>query len=221
MNNKDLIAQYVDTGLRIPEYQYTKLPNWGKKTYIRKRLIATKMGSISDDSGRNLDRYELMLLDKDVLPKYLKNRIDYGVNLQSFEFDLLTGDKLKHDYIYNLGEYGIGKMVESYSNTEQIIELILKIRGTKEHGNNIFSDIMRYSSDKDQTANKIIDVKGDKLNKHDIVGLIYYGINKSQIAERIAKLGKGINLLHSLGGLDSEDALHILDIVKQHKNVNK
>ena len=40
MNNKDLIAQYVDTGVNIPEYQVIQLPNWAKKTYIRKRIIA-------------------------------------------------------------------------------------------------------------------------------------------------------------------------------------
>ena len=36
MTNKDLIKQYVDTGVGIPEYQFNKLPNWAKKTYLRK-----------------------------------------------------------------------------------------------------------------------------------------------------------------------------------------
>lgn len=42
MTNKDLISQYVDTGLGIPEYQYNKLSNQDKKTYLRKMEIAIK-----------------------------------------------------------------------------------------------------------------------------------------------------------------------------------
>ena len=40
MTNKELILQYVDTGLILPEYQVNKLPSWAIKTYIRKRIIA-------------------------------------------------------------------------------------------------------------------------------------------------------------------------------------
>jgi hypothetical protein len=40
MDNKDLIKQYVDTGLRLPEYQISKLSPNLLQTYFRKRLIA-------------------------------------------------------------------------------------------------------------------------------------------------------------------------------------
>jgi hypothetical protein len=40
MTNKDLIMQYVDTGLGIPRYQFDKLSSSDKKTYLRKMLIA-------------------------------------------------------------------------------------------------------------------------------------------------------------------------------------
>jgi hypothetical protein len=39
MTNQDLIRQYVDTGIKIPEYQYNKLSGSLKKTYARKRII--------------------------------------------------------------------------------------------------------------------------------------------------------------------------------------
>jgi hypothetical protein len=42
MTNKDLIAQYVDSGLKLPEYQINKLTKNDKKTYIRKRIILVK-----------------------------------------------------------------------------------------------------------------------------------------------------------------------------------
>lgn len=40
MTNKDLLRQYVDTGLKIDSHQYRQLPPNLLKTYIRKRIIA-------------------------------------------------------------------------------------------------------------------------------------------------------------------------------------
>ena len=49
MNNKELISQYVDTGLRLPQYQIEKLSSNEKKTYMRKRMIAIQhTGSLSN-----------------------------------------------------------------------------------------------------------------------------------------------------------------------------
>jgi len=42
MNNRDLIRQYVDTGVGIPEYQFNQLSGADKRTYLRKRIIASK-----------------------------------------------------------------------------------------------------------------------------------------------------------------------------------
>ena len=51
MNNKDLISQYVDTGVGIPRYQFDKLSNNDKKTYLR------KMGISVDYDYNNLKYY--------------------------------------------------------------------------------------------------------------------------------------------------------------------
>lgn len=40
MTNKDLISQYVDTGLGIPRYQFDKLSPNDKGTYLRKMQIS-------------------------------------------------------------------------------------------------------------------------------------------------------------------------------------
>ena len=40
MNNRELISQYVDTGLGLPRYQYDKLSKENKITYLRKMKIA-------------------------------------------------------------------------------------------------------------------------------------------------------------------------------------
>lgn len=65
MNNKDLIAQYVDTGLRLPKHQIERLPTWAKKTYLRKRLIATENG------GSTLSGYEFTFLTEEDKIRYL------------------------------------------------------------------------------------------------------------------------------------------------------
>ncbi len=41
---KKLIQQYVNTGNKLPSEQVTKLPNWAKKTYFKRRLIAVDDG---------------------------------------------------------------------------------------------------------------------------------------------------------------------------------
>jgi len=89
MTNKDLISQYVDTGLRIPEYQVTQLPNWAKKTYVRKRLIA-----IDTDYEGQLEDYEFALLDDEgKWNYYVKNEKNNGVI--SWDFLDLTPDNIK------------------------------------------------------------------------------------------------------------------------------
>jgi len=92
MNNRDLISQYVDTGLRISDHQIKKLPNNLFKTYMRKRLIATKRGSTT--MANSLSKFELSILNKDTLTEYLNNRIAYGFFIKDYEFDLLN-DKLR------------------------------------------------------------------------------------------------------------------------------
>ena len=57
MDNKDLISQYVDTGLTIPEYQLMQLSNNDRKSYLRKRFIAIQQ------SEEFLEDYEFKLLD--------------------------------------------------------------------------------------------------------------------------------------------------------------
>ena len=68
MNNKDLIRQYVDTGLELPEYQINQLPNNLLRTYLRKRII-----SVNRNNGRMLRYYELKKLTPDELNQYLAN----------------------------------------------------------------------------------------------------------------------------------------------------
>jgi hypothetical protein len=101
MTNKDLISQYVDTGVGISEYQVGKLSNKDKKTYIRKRLIAVQ-------HGVRLENYEFKMLTPEERKEYLKiitNEVemgivdmadDYGVSNEIFI--LLTPDE-RNNYL--------------------------------------------------------------------------------------------------------------------------
>lgn len=103
MDNKDLIKQYVDTGLELPEHQVTQLPNWALKTYIRKRLIATKNGQTDNTY---LNDYELSKLDKTTLDNYYNNRTKHATHLRDFEVKYLD-KKLAYNYAVNKAEKDI------------------------------------------------------------------------------------------------------------------
>jgi len=92
MTNKDLIRQYVDTGLELPEYQISKLSNNLKNTYIRKRLIAI------EQTGSALDDYEYILLPYDSKLEYIKGLISKGDSLSGQEYSDAPDD-LKFKYI--------------------------------------------------------------------------------------------------------------------------
>jgi hypothetical protein len=91
MTNKDLIKQYVDTGLQLPEYQISKLSNNFKGTYFRKRFIAVKQGS-------RLSDYEYILLPDKLKLEYIKMKISNGRALSDQEYSDAPDD-LKQEYI--------------------------------------------------------------------------------------------------------------------------
>ena len=94
MTNKDLISQYVDTGLKLPEYQVSKLSNNDKRTYIRKRLISI------EQTNNRLASYEVELLDSGVKEAYVNNirdeifsRIKAG-SLHDNDLEYLSKDEI-------------------------------------------------------------------------------------------------------------------------------
>jgi hypothetical protein len=48
MDNKDLIRQYVNIGIRLPEYQLNRLSVNDLKTYLRVRIIMVGNGDYSN-----------------------------------------------------------------------------------------------------------------------------------------------------------------------------
>lgn len=95
MNNKDLLRQYVDTGLAIGQTQFNKLPDNLKITYLRKRMIAA-----NQDDDNKLSAYEILGVPDSYRPemiKYLLNKMepyfeDNTYNDDDGEFNFMYGD---------------------------------------------------------------------------------------------------------------------------------
>lgn len=103
MDNRDLISQYVDTGLPLPEYQVMQLSSANKKTYIRKRLIYEDA-----INGQGIVGYEFSLLEmlgpeqsKKFYDKFMKDINFYNTQryyLNNFKF---VPEKYKTEYLDN------------------------------------------------------------------------------------------------------------------------
>jgi hypothetical protein len=123
MTNKDLISQYVDTGIRLPEYQISKLNSSDRKTYLRKRLISAKAaGSSLTEYEFNLLPYEgkleyvlikakthgvsdeiFRLLPDDVKIKYAVAKASSTSQISDYQFNLLP-DEGKKLYLKAIGK---------------------------------------------------------------------------------------------------------------------
>lgn len=85
MNNKDLITQYVDTGLPISEYQIAKLSSNDKGTYIRKRIIAS-------ETMNDLYPYEIPLLGEKESSRLLNNMLFDDIPLNKISLEVINTD---------------------------------------------------------------------------------------------------------------------------------
>ena len=93
MDNRDLIKQYVDTGVQIPEYQFNQLSGSDKKTYLRKRFIA-------QNNEVNLQGYELNSMDIEQQKAFIEKH-----NLNAILFTKVS-DEIKDFYLDRTIEKG-------------------------------------------------------------------------------------------------------------------
>ena len=145
MTSKDLIQQYVDTGIKISEYQFNQLNNNLRITYLRKRLMV----------GKLVD-YEILMLPDDIRTKYINNLDLNGIgNLlkDSKEPDKIINILLSTEgFINKLDSNGIHYLLIFSKEPEKIINLL----GNKgiEYINNLDSNktnhLLRYSKEKEK-----------------------------------------------------------------------
>ncbi len=81
MKNKDLIKQYVNLGLRLPEHQVNQLTGSDLKSYLRMRIIAIGHGSYENE----ILGYEYKRMDDDQKDGLIKN-----LNHTSIEDAMMT-----------------------------------------------------------------------------------------------------------------------------------
>lgn len=123
MTNKDLISQYVDTGLKIDRYQIDKLSSNDRGTYLRKRLIIAKR-------TRDLTIHEINLLDDARKVEYLEdssfdeleNRFLFSKDklVDKDEFiDFLLGRNYKANRAYQI-------FFKYYSHKDKLIDIVLE-----------------------------------------------------------------------------------------------
>lgn len=175
MNNKDLIKQYVNTGLELPEYQISRLSNKDLRSYLRVRL----------NSGSVLSRYEMDRLSSDEIKTYVLNRLKKGNMLNSFEYNHLD-DKYKdmyakHNYFSSssIEKIGMDSLDDDYINR------VIKLRSSKDILNNLYT-IMHYAISKQQVIHKLIDEKSEIFNDNYNLSYLFRYLNTNEQKTAIA-----------------------------------
>lgn len=120
MDNKDLISQYIDTGLKIPEHQFNQLSNNDMKTYLRKRMISVLK------SHAELEFYEYNRISEDNQKKY----IHWVIKRHDF-----FPTRLLHDSSYDVKKFYVYALIDNrdYLDENNFLELPddLKLRYLK------------------------------------------------------------------------------------------
>jgi hypothetical protein len=196
INSEDLLGQYVDTGLQIPEYQVKKLPKQEVKTYIRKRMMA-----VNELSGM-LAYYEFKLLSPEEQEKQL-DRIDNGSNLKHFlesaeDKDEIINRLLDRDkFLKGTNMLSLGYLFE-FCSKDNLPNLVNKINGDvkkiSSEGWGNFDSLFRSIPDDniDILIDTILSIKnfGNGISNYDMSLYISFFLKKSSNPEKIPeKLG--------------------------------
>lgn len=197
MTSKDLIKQYVDSGLLIPEYQFNQLNDKLKKTYLRKRMMASKTLPLVD--------YEIISLPDDVRTNYINDLSKDGIYIlikdsnEPEKIMNLLGNK-GIEVINNLDSKGIDILL-MYSKEPKKIINILGNKGI-EFINNLDSDGIYGFIFKLKEPEKFMNMLGNKgiefINNLDSNGIISL-FKHSQEPEKIMSMlgNKGIEFINS------------------------
>jgi hypothetical protein len=116
MGNKDLLKQYVDTGLKLSQHQVEFLTPNLMKTYIRKRII-----SAFESVEYRIEDYEYKIMPEELKPKFLKKLIEaiiakkYDKYVSMLLGGLKSGTLFKWEYD-ELGYYLGKKKQKQYLN---------------------------------------------------------------------------------------------------------
>ena len=170
MDNKDLIRQYVDTGLQIPEYQFNQLSNNDKRTYIRKRIIA-------NGQDKYLTEFEFNYMDDSSKLKFLVDCVDSRSG-----FFVYVSERYKYKDTIN----GIFDMIYNHYKNVGIPDFVLSPFLNIEDD----SEVIKKITDReylDFLSPWIISrlVNSEYLTDNDVNGLVEYFINTDKIRVKL------------------------------------
>jgi hypothetical protein len=130
MNNRDLIKQYVDSGLKIPQSQFNKLSGSELNTYLRKRLIAQEHTNNTEGSitfyeyDKFTPEQKLKLVSLTTEDNIRSILVNFDYNDNDF-LDLITQHKdnefLKQT-LYLIFRYSSKPYEEDYKMVKKIID---------------------------------------------------------------------------------------------------
>jgi hypothetical protein len=172
MDNKTLISQYSNLGIRLPEYQMNQLSNNDFKSYLRVRLIAIQSGPY--DNTTELLAYEYKKMNDEE-----KDRLVKSLNSSSIEDSMMTlnwranSDDFVNRLIrlmpsYDITDYIIFILRNTHSVISTIYE-ILSYHGPIFNGNRDISIVLRYfesNENKLKFCMKYLKLLSDKINKN-------------------------------------------------------
>lgn len=123
MNHKDLLKQYVDTGLAIGRTQFNKLPDNLKVTYLRKRMIAA-----DQDEDSHLSSYEILGVPDSYRPEMLR----YLLNKMGEFFETSASlDSVSMNYDYGDVNPVIKKILKSSTWDSRIDDILIGLSQDK------------------------------------------------------------------------------------------
>ncbi len=134
MNNRDLIKQYVDSGLKIPQSQFNKLFGNELNTYLRKRLIAQEQTDSVDNSitfyeyDKFTPEQKLKLVSITTEDNIRSILINFDYNDNDF-LDLITQHKDNEfikDNLYLMFRHSSKPYEEDYKIVKKIIDKLGK-----------------------------------------------------------------------------------------------
>lgn len=172
MDNKDLISQYVNIGMRIPEHQMNQLSNNDLKSYLRMRTIA--IGSGPYDNTTELLAYEYKRMDdnqKDNLIKSLRHNSIEDV-MMTLNWRASSDDFVRRLVRLRSSEDITNNIIFILRNTHSVISIIYEILNTHGpifNGNQNMSIILKYFENNDTKLNfcmEYLKLLNNKINKN-------------------------------------------------------
>lgn len=156
MNNKDLISQYVNIGIRLPEHQMNQLSNNDLKSYFRIRTIA--IGSGPYDNITELLGYEYKKMNDEERDNLIKSLRHSSIEDTMLTLNWRAGSD---DFVRRLirlrsSDNITDNIIFILRNTHSVISIIYEILNTHGpifNGNQNMSIILKYFEGDDAKLN--------------------------------------------------------------------